>query len=79
MAQTIRKIYCPVCDSMEEHSITQHGTKQKTDGVYVKFLHDCQRCRERWKLGVLKHCIVGQSCIPVKDYNALIQKEIFAK
>lgn len=74
----VRKMYCPLCDSMEEHAITYKGTKQKKDGVHVKFLSNCLRCEFRHLNRIIPTYTINFNVIPIFDYNALAQKEIFA-
>jgi hypothetical protein len=73
----IRTMFCPTCESMQDHEIVQKGTKQKKDGVWVKFISDCKRCSDRWSMGIIKTYSIPLNVIPVKEYNALIQREIF--
>ena len=75
---SVRTCWCDTCNSPQEHEIIYKGTKQKKDGVYVKYLSNCQRCQFRWEHRIISTYNVGFHVIPINDYNALIQMEIYA-
>lgn len=75
----IRTMWCDKCNGPQDHEVTFKGTKQKKDGVHVKFLSDCLRCKDRHAMKVISTYSINFNVIPIVSYNALIQKEIYAK
>lgn len=78
MGKIVRRMYCPECDSNEEHLICQKGTRQKQDGIWVRYIASCQRCDQRHRFGIVDQVVAHTYCIPINDYNSLVSKEIFS-
>ena len=78
MSQIFRYCFCETCRSIQSHEIIQKGTKTKQDGIWVKYLSVCQNCERKLDLKQIKSYIIPFYCIPVKDFNALVNKEIYS-
>jgi|JI8StandDraft_1071087.scaffolds.fasta_scaffold57762_2 hypothetical protein len=73
MKNDIKRImWCATCNDFTNNLIDYRGTQQKDGATCAHFYSACCRCM------VNNRCVRQVNTIPVRDYNALVSKEIFA-